>query len=694
MRSARSRALALSSIPGAGAPNSQVTPDVPPGEDWARDLVGVVLDDRYRVDGLLGTGGMGAVYRAEQLTLGKPVAIKVLRPEYAHREIYVRRFLREARTASMIGHRNVVEVTDLGQADGGRVYLVMEYLQGEDLATLIRQRGRVGWARARRILLQTVRALKAAHAKGVIHRDIKPANIFLAKDDDGDFVKVLDFGTAKVANPLTDPSDALTSSHQMIGTAMYMAPEQALGKTVDARSDVYSLGAVAYQLLTGRAPFAGTTALDVLMRRINQPPPRLRLLVPELTASVEHLVQRAMARDPEDRFGTMGELEGALLAIDEDACREPMLLTEPVAAEAEDASNAAVGATPIAEVDAAVPTVRPRTERLSKAEASGTAARTPAPAPPSEQAGSNETFPSVEDLGPRMSVARRADESRDEPAADGDGDGDVDPGDDPQEAHAQDSASGTISVDERAAVEPMSEAANDDAEAPPRRSWSLLLIGLLAAVVVAALYGDRIVEVLDAPQGRTGSAEVSHADAGRPPTPPRDTAPSEARASSLAHGDRPNADAEPPPEGEAAAARGADAPPAVDGGDAPEGTPPTNPPTPGADPAIPATVSTTSEAASVGASKQDAPPKRGRGRRPQSVESAIARIRYNALAKCGGSLGGVVSFSFVVDGRSAASLNQVSATEPEPVVSCVRNLIEAARFPQGPHPQQTVTVRF
>ena len=653
---------------------------MPPGEDWARDLVGVVLDDRYRVDGLLGTGGMGAVYRAEQLTLGKPVAIKVLRPEYAHREIYVRRFLREARTASMIGHRHVVEVTDLGQADGGRVYLVMEYLQGEDLAAVIRQRGRVGWARARRILLQTVRALKAAHAKGVIHRDIKPANIFLARDDDGDFVKVLDFGTAKVANPLTDPSDALTSSHQMIGTAMYMAPEQALGKTVDARSDVYSVGAVAYQLLTGRAPFAGTTALDVLMRRINQPPPRLRLLVPELTASVEHLVQRAMARDPEDRFGTMGELEGALLAIDEDACREPMLLTEPVVGDQEAASEGAVAATPIAELGESVPTARPPTERLSKAEASGSTpreddappVRTPAPAPPSERPGSNETFPSVEDLGAQVSAKRETLEDFEAGKIERE----------PREGNAPDSASGTIRVAETEVAESAANLTANSEEEAPRRSWTLLLVGLLAAVVVAGLYGDRIVEVLDAPGGRATGADATHA--GTVPVSPDDDTRTDHRGIHI-----PEAAVDGGEKDSAEGGEGAADGPVADGSSRPAG-----PSTTDADPAVPATVRTTSDAPSVGAGKESAASKRGRGRRNQTVESVIARIRYNALAQCGGSLGGVVSFSFVVNGRTAASLSQEDATEPEPVVSCVRDLIEAARFPVGPHPQQTVTVRF
>lgn len=298
---------------------TDASPELPPDEEWSLDLTGVVLDERYQIDELLGTGGMGAVYRGKQITLRKPVAIKLLRPEYAHRELYVRRFLREARAASMIGHRNVVEVTDFGQADGGRVYFVMEYLDGEDLAKRIKRCGALPWPEARHLLIQMVRALKAAHAKGVIHRDVKPANVFIAaSDEEPDFVKVLDFGIAKVVDG-TNTAEGLTSSQQMIGTAMYMAPEQAMGKEIDVRTDIYSLGAVAFQMLTGRVPFEGVTAFEVLMRRVNEPPPSLRAVVPSVPNEVDEIVRRAMARQPIARWQTMEELEGALLGVSPDA---------------------------------------------------------------------------------------------------------------------------------------------------------------------------------------------------------------------------------------------------------------------------------------------------------------------------------------------------------------------------------------
>jgi len=321
-------------------PSSDLTPE----DDWAADLTGAILDDRYQVEGLLGTGGMGAVYRGRQIKLRKQVAIKVLRPEYAHRDVYVRRFLLEARAASTIAHRHVVEVTDFGEASEGRVYFVMEYLEGEDLAKLIRRLGRVQWSRTRGLLLQIVRALKAAHGKGIIHRDIKPANIFLTQDaEEGDFIKVLDFGIAKFADPLDSAADVLTNSNQMLGTAMYMAPEQALGREVTARSDVYALGAVAFQMLTGHAPFQGVTPFEILMVRVNGPPPGLQALAPEVTAEVEALVQRAMARDPAERFADMAELEAAITAIPDDACSPAVSSATDSAAEDTSTSTSARG---------------------------------------------------------------------------------------------------------------------------------------------------------------------------------------------------------------------------------------------------------------------------------------------------------------------------------------------------------------
>lgn len=301
-------------------------------DDWAETFEGQILDGRYEIEGLLGSGGMGAVFRGRQIQLRKPVAIKLLRPEYGHRKIHRERFLREARAASRIGHRNVVDISDFGETPDGRVFFVMELLEGEDLAKTLRREGPMPWSRARGILLQIIRGLKAAHAKSVIHRDVKPANVFLVHtpDDEPDDVKMLDFGVAKVTDPADSAAAGLTSGDKVMGTAMYMAPEQALGKVADARSDVYAVGCVAYQLLAGRPAFGGTNALEILMRRLNEPPPSLADDAPHLAGPIEAYVRRAMARDPMARFQSMKEMESALREIPTDAASEPAaLVTAP-----------------------------------------------------------------------------------------------------------------------------------------------------------------------------------------------------------------------------------------------------------------------------------------------------------------------------------------------------------------------------
>jgi serine/threonine protein kinase/uncharacterized tellurite resistance protein B-like protein len=276
------------------------------------DLIGQVLADRYRVDEMLGVGGMGQVYGGTHVTLRKAVAIKVLKAEFGSDRTLVERFLREARAASMIGHENVVDIIDFGQIPNGPVFFVMERLVGRDLGELLDAEGRVSWMRTRNIALQIARALHAAHAIGVIHRDMKPGNIFLIqRRGDDEYVKVLDFGIAKVDDP---DGNVLTRAGSVFGTAAYMAPEQASGSAVDGRTDIYALACVMFEMLTGRLPFPGSNFVKILSQHIKEPPPRPRDVEPkaDVTDEVEALLMRALAKRPEDRFTDMGAFARAI----------------------------------------------------------------------------------------------------------------------------------------------------------------------------------------------------------------------------------------------------------------------------------------------------------------------------------------------------------------------------------------------
>ena len=227
----------------------------------AHDLTGAVLGGRYEVLGKLGVGGMASVYEGRRVGLRNRVAIKVLRSELCEDPTNVKRFLREARASSVIEHENIVDIVDFGSTESLPVYFVMEFLEGHDLRKEIKKNGPMPWSRARPILQQLVSALAAAHDKAIVHRDVKPANIFLVRRANGeDFVKVLDFGIAKVVE---ETLGGLTQGHTMtnglLGTVAYMAPEQARGGTIDARTDIYAVGVMAYQVLTGRVPFKGPT---------------------------------------------------------------------------------------------------------------------------------------------------------------------------------------------------------------------------------------------------------------------------------------------------------------------------------------------------------------------------------------------------------------------------------------------------
>ncbi len=271
------------------------------------DMAGQVLGDRYRIVARIGGGGMGTVWLAEHVMLGKRVAVKILRPEYSRDEELTRRFQQEAVAASQIGQENIVDVTDFGRTPDGSLYLVMEALEGESLASILRHEGLLPLDRALLILFQISRALAAAHARGIVHRDLKPENVFVTRHEDGtDFVKVLDFGISKIG--AAPEGGRITRAGAIMGTPEYMAPEQASSGQVDQRCDVYAFGVLAYEVLTGSLPFQGDNPVATLLKHQSDSPPPLRRRRPALPIEAEDLVLKALVKRPEGRQQSMAEV--------------------------------------------------------------------------------------------------------------------------------------------------------------------------------------------------------------------------------------------------------------------------------------------------------------------------------------------------------------------------------------------------
>ena len=282
------------------------------------DLCGVVLADRYQLLRILGQGGMGYVYLAQHVTIDKLMAVKVLGTRWARQLEFRDRFLIEAKASSKIGHENVVEIHDFGTTPNDSVFFAMELLRGEALSELLAREGGLAWPRAKGIALQVCRALHAAHDKGVLHRDVKPENCFrMKRGANRDFIKVFDFGLAKIFGDENDPHRSLTRAGAVFGTPEYMSPEQARGKGVDARSDVYATGILLYELVTGQVPFTGETFMDVLTKQVSDEPPPPRAMAPHLDipADLEAVVLRALRKDKAERFQSMRELAEALAAV-------------------------------------------------------------------------------------------------------------------------------------------------------------------------------------------------------------------------------------------------------------------------------------------------------------------------------------------------------------------------------------------
>jgi eukaryotic-like serine/threonine-protein kinase len=291
--------------------------DLADAEGSEQERVGHVLADKYRLVRMIGRGGMGAVYEAQHARLKRRFAIKFLYPELARRHDVMVRFEREAEAAGALENENIAAALDFGHATDGAPYIVMEYLQGEDLARLLGRAGPLPVQRAVRLIVQACCGLEAAHAKGIVHRDLKPQNLFICRRNDGsDLVKVLDFGVAKLRDAESSPLH--TRSGALIGTPAYMPPEQVRGaKLIDSRADVYALGVILYELLTGNRPHPGNTHHEVFYHLVTEPPVPLESLRPNLPAALCDIVHRALALEPADRFADAASFRSALMPFTE-----------------------------------------------------------------------------------------------------------------------------------------------------------------------------------------------------------------------------------------------------------------------------------------------------------------------------------------------------------------------------------------
>ena len=287
--------------------------------DDSDTLLGSVLADTYQLVRVIGEGGMGRVYEARHTRLlSKRFAIKVLHGDLTRQPEVVGRFLREAEATSALQHPNIVGVLDVNELPDGRPYLVVELLEGEQLGAYFERNGRLAVDEAVSICRPICQALMAAHSKGIVHRDIKPENLFLVGEGRGRTTKVLDFGISRVGAS----SAKLTKTGTVMGTPTYMPPEQARGRRVDQRADVYSVGAILYEAVTGQRPFDGVDPMSTLAAVLTDEPPRPCTLVPSLPSGLEVVIQKAMAKSAKDRYRTMRELDAALAEFDPRELRE------------------------------------------------------------------------------------------------------------------------------------------------------------------------------------------------------------------------------------------------------------------------------------------------------------------------------------------------------------------------------------
>jgi serine/threonine protein kinase len=276
--------------------------------------IGQLIDSKYRIVRLLGQGGMGAVYEGENVRIHHRVAIKVLHAGIATNSDAIERFEREAQAAGKIGSDHIVEVFDLGELQNSARYMVMEYLEGENLSQRIQRHGRMPPEAIAPIMMQLLEGLGAAHTAGIVHRDLKPDNVFLVRSKSGvDFVKIVDFGVSKFNKLSGDSAMSMTRTGAVIGTPYYMSPEQAKGaKTTDHRSDLYSVGVVLYECATGQVPFQADTFNELMFKIVLETPPDPETLVQGLDPRFAAIIRKAMAREADARFQSAAEFQAAI----------------------------------------------------------------------------------------------------------------------------------------------------------------------------------------------------------------------------------------------------------------------------------------------------------------------------------------------------------------------------------------------
>ncbi|XXF81607.1 protein kinase [Myxococcaceae bacterium GXIMD 01537] len=288
------------------------------------DYIGRIIAQKYRVEALIGEGGMGKVFRARQLALDKVVVLKVLRQSLLSDERTVARFQREAKAASRLNHPNSISVLDFGQTEDGALFIAMEFVSGQDLHQLLGREWPLAEGRVVRIVSQVLSALSDAHGAGVIHRDLKPENIMVEqRRGEPDFVKVLDFGIAKITDSSGEEGPALTRAGFVCGTPEYMSPEQARGSSLDHRSDLYAVGVILYQLTTGLLPFESDSAVGFATKHLTEepPPPSERRPDARISPGMEGLILRALSKDPNDRPADAEMFRAELLEVDKERRR-------------------------------------------------------------------------------------------------------------------------------------------------------------------------------------------------------------------------------------------------------------------------------------------------------------------------------------------------------------------------------------